>query len=411
VLRAVERALYLEAFLYFIYNAVRLRKSKSARTKAQNEADNTSKDLNRTRRRVLALESSEVPEDALITFCSTMLPFAKQHSPVSPCHEILNEKDDSIAEVIGSILVQLRGAFYIVSRWEGEQKVEDIPHFYNYLRCVQTNRFGDAVVCEFLEGLITYAKNNPGWTVAVKIGKKDAAPEKITNEQYTEGLDEQAQLGSEKAQLIDATNEPQDLSLKVRAKDLKTRAEALNTYTIRLINLARNRRLFHGIDKCVAGNKIECSQCGQQSNNLESIVFMGRCGHAGCKECYDKCALSGPSRDHCVHKDCGATAPASATVEASDLATSFNTDKEREHGTKMVEIAKLVQSIPMEDKVLIFVQFERILNAVRQTLKAFGIGFSDTIHRSPEKQVGEFKTDRTKRALLLMLDSADAAGW
>jgi hypothetical protein len=352
------------------------------------------------------IAASALPEDALVTLCSTMPAFAAKQLAGSTCRGTIKEKENLIAVKVREILSELIGAFWIISRFGDE--IEAIPDIYNYLRSVQKDRFGDRAIRSFMDRVVAYAKENKKWTVA-----------KATKDKKPKGKGEEKRL--QYAMRMDSANEPHGLLPKYRTEDLKLRADSLISWTIALTDLLRQRRFFIGMDRCLSGAELECSFCRNRFQDYSTMLFMGRCGHAGCQQCYENTAL-----DKCIDPKCGSKTLPSSTVRASDLTAASSSQLTREHGTKMVAITDVLVRVPEGEKVLIFVQFPRITTALKAILLARDIRFADTT--DSRKAAAAANVDKFKRCdqdciskkcvhdphcnvCILQLDSVDAAGW
>jgi hypothetical protein len=370
--------------------------SASSKKEAQTRADNS--ENSRTDRIAAHISASELPEDALITVCSSMPGFAiTQQSSVTPCHDTVMEKQSLILRIMQDILSELRGAFWIISFYGDE--IADIPDIYNYLRSVQENRFGDATLSESLGFLFAYAQETQEWTVASLMEKKKP----IGN------------VSSAKRKEYDmrtATEEPQNLPKPARIDDLKLRADRSTALTLVLNDVVGERRFFAGAGRCLAGEEIKCSHCGKRSRDYSTMLFMGRCGHAGCQDCYHDKNRLGQSSGQCVDQQCGSKASASSLVAASDLTVALDSEWKQKHGSKMYAITELLLRIPKDEKVLIFAQFGRIMAALKKILGARGMLFADTTEaRAAAANVQRFKDNPDCKVCILQLDSANAAGW
>ncbi len=355
-------------------------------------------DLTRTQQMVQLINFSQSPEDALITLCSSMPEFAIESSSVTPYHNTISEKERIILGEALDITLELRGAFWLIDIFD--DPIQDIPDFHQYLRSVQENRFGDAVVCTLLDLIIAHAKETRDWTVAKstmdKKPKANASETVLAQYSMRIGSDEQA-LG---------------LNKETRTTDMKLRADSLTWWTISLINHVRERRFFLQSRSCLAGKEIKCSSCSTSSKEYSEMLIMGRCGHAGHKNCckHQKGTLS--ALNSCLDPGCGSNTSQSSTIEASDLVGTIPSALVRNHGSKMVAITELLLQIPKGEKTLVFVQFPRVVVALRGILDARSINFADTtIVKGAAASVETFKKESTCNVCVLQLDSVNAAGW
>ena len=324
--------------------------------------------------------------------------FARERSSISPCHGTIAEKESLIIVKVEDILSELRGAFWIMAQYRDE--IKNIPQIYNYLRSVQENRFGDWTVRALLDLVITCAEDTRKWTVA----------------KSTEDKKPKANAGAAKSQQhamrSDPETEPLALSELSRIEELKLRADSLTLWTIALISVVRERRFFIGTKDCLSGAEIECSSCGCRSRDYSNMLFMGRCGHVGCEQCCSSQNGSLTLLSRCPDQQCGSKTSLSSTIKASDLTTAIPSELVRQHGSKMVAISRLLSRIPKAEKVLIFVQFPRIIMALKAMLAARRIKFADTTKSSgAEGEVELFQKDSTCNVCVLQLDSVNAAGW
>lgn len=352
----------------------------------------------RTERIVEHIIASESPEDALIAACSTMPEFVAVSSSGSAFSSTVKEKESLISQKVADILSELRGAFWIISQFYN--RIQDDPYLHNYLCAVRTTRFCDATVCALLDLVIARAEDTQCWTVAKLIKNKEP------------GKNASADKEREYALRSDPSTDLKLLSKESLAEELKLRTDSLTTWTCDLTDLIRERRFSVGTELCQSGAEIECSSCGDRSSDYSKMILMGRCGHVGCKPCYFNPKGRGGLFDQCIDTRCRSKTLESSTVMASDLTIPISEDLVRDHGSKMVAIAKFLQQIPKGEKAVVFVQSERIIVGLKKVLGACGIKYADTIN-SPQvtTQVERFKRTATCNVCILQLDSANAAGW
>ena len=316
----------------------------------------------------------------------------------SACDRTVREKESLISKQVEAILSELRGAFWIMSVYE--DKVADIPHIYSYLRSVQENHFGDMAVHRLMDLIIGHSRDSKAWTTSANIGDKKpkGKPTAFKKRQYK--------------MRADPSVEPHGLSLESRVADLKLRADYLTHFTAELTGWIRARRFFMGIKSCLASREITCAACGGYSKDYSTMLLMGRCGHAVCKQCFNALQTSGTSPDKCLDRTCGSNSPPSSAIDASDLTDSLRSKLAQEHGSKMAAIMELLSRIPRSEKVLIFVQFSRIMTALKTVLTACSIKFADTTDsKKAADEVARFMKKSAYRICLLELDSPNAAGW
>jgi SNF2-related domain len=343
---------------------------------------------------------SQSPEDALITFASTMPEFAIESSTTTPCEGPIAEKQTLVVAKVKQIAEEIRGAFWLIAQYQ--DKVQDIPLIYHYLRSVQENRFGDATVRHLLDLVFSQASKTKKWTLAKGIeGKKTKA----------------ANADDSKFQYVsrqDSAKEPLSLSLAARADDLRMRADSLTSWTIELMGLIREMRYFVGTKRCMSSEEIECASCKIRTRDYGRMLFMGRCGHVACETCCFFTQSGEPTQlSQCLNGNCGSKTSQSTAILAAELISPINSPRVRKHGSKLAAITDLLAQIPLGEKSLVFVQFPRISAALKSILLEMQIDFADTDLKGVKAsaEVQRFKDTESCNVCLLQLDNVNAAGW
>jgi SNF2-related domain len=387
-LPAPQRALYHESYLKLINHGVKMgcRLSKIPPSTRSDQLDEQ-------------IGISQSPEDALITFASTMPEFAIEKPNSKPCESTIAEKQSLIVNLVEQIAEEIRGAFWLMAHYK--DKVQNIPFIYHYLRSVQENRFGDATVRHLLDLVFAHASNTRKWTLASGMEDKNKNSKAASTD---EGKFQYASRG-------DAANAPLSLSQAARADDLRMRADTLTSWTIKLTDLIREMRYFVGTKRCMSSERIKCASCKIRTNDYGRMLFMGRCGHVACNQCCFTQSGEPTQLSHCLNLDCGSKTSQSTAILAAELISPINSPRVRKHGSKLVAITDLLAQIPSGEKILVFVQFPRILAALKSILLEMKIGFADTDLKGASAEVQRFKETQECRVCLLQIDNVNAAGW
>ena len=384
-LPAPQRSLYHESYLMLVNHGVKM---------GSNRAKN--RPTTRSGQMVEEISISKSPEDALITFASTMPEFAIDRSVTTPCEGQITEKQTLIVAKVEQIAEEIRGAFWLIAHYK--DKVQDIPFIYHYLRSVQENRFGDATVRHLLDLVFAQASATRKWTLAKGIeDKKSKADEGKFQYSWRQ----------------DPAKEPLSLSLGARADDLRMRADTLTSWTIELTGLIREMRYFVGTKRCMSREEIVCASCKIRTRDYGRMLFMGRCGHVACEECCFTQSGEPTQLSHCLNLNCGSKTSQSTAILAAELISPINSPRVRKHGSKLVAITDLLAQIPRGEKCLVFVQFPRIFNALKSILLELQINFADTNLKGAKAsaEVEKFKVADACNVCLLQLDNVNAAGW
>jgi hypothetical protein len=193
---------------------------------------------------------------------------------------------------------------------------------------------------------------------------------------------------------------------------LRKVATIMGTLFHQLVNLKRSWRFFEAvraIQSCPRNTGLECTNCGLQGLTVGELTLLSQCGHLSCNSClpmeYEICMASRCSaRNSHYHK-----------ISASDLLQGGNPDSAVGNG-KISDIMKLINDqIPQDEKVLVFVQFPKLLKKVQAALSSSNIRFCDLDSGfGSSKVLAEFKRDvddsESARVMLLNIGDASASG-
>jgi len=152
-----------------------------------------------------------------------------------------------------------------------------------------------------------------------------------------------------------------------------------------------------------------CEVCGS-SRNLSRLFINASCGHIIC----DSCLQKHRHIEHCVVKNCHVPAPRSRLRSLNDFEDTGEEDCE--YGIKVDQIIALIQSIDDEDQVLLFVQYEELMNKLKEALNDKEIphsGLFENKRSQAGRIVEEFKNNKeASRDKVLLLNSSNdtAAG-
>lgn len=186
---------------------------------------------------------------------------------------------------------------------------------------------------------------------------------------------------------------------------------SLSTLFTKLIDIKRSLRFAQGVHNSCLSLKtdlpLECFKCGCKGNFSDPYVLLSQCGHMVCNRClpgdYDTC--HGPT--------CLAGNSHYNKVLVNDLASgelSINLSK----AGKIYDVVDLIKNeIPADEKVLVFVQFPKVLKAVQAALKEENIDFCDL-----QAAIGSWKVlsqfqkagSGSKRVMILNIGDASASG-
>lgn len=262
-------------------------------------------------------------------------------------------------------------------------------------------------------------KKEKGKRLAAKKAGKGTQSRKVKNVKKDEG-EEVVNDDNEATHAEDQDPDPRDLKpIKIDKDDFENFAKVLRRLTGHLRSLAReltsrtrSLRFARGAQelyRCYANldHPPTCESCGTVILDQDSISINIRCGHLICEGCIQTtspiCAVDGcaqGSESYCLR-----------TVV--DLVGDGRTWR---YGSKLGNIVALINSLPKDEQVLLFVQFEDVMLKMAAVLEAANISnyaLSKSAGRQLVPMMNDFQeNDTVTKKKVLMLNPSDetAAG-
>ncbi|KAJ5788714.1 hypothetical protein N7457_003704 [Penicillium paradoxum] len=178
-----------------------------------------------------------------------------------------------------------------------------------------------------------------------------------------------------------------------------------------LVELGRSFRLHRQLHDIQVSTILQCQRHGCQHSELDDdeIKILQSCGHTLCKPCIEE-------RIVCPVEGCKGRISGSKIISRADV---FN-EAQALHSSKLNKLIELINSLPQDELVIVFIQSPPLLSITSEALKAAGIdhrkvtkttmgGISDFIE-DPRPKRGTTTTPSRPKALLLELGSSMAAG-
>ncbi|KAK7207152.1 hypothetical protein BZA70DRAFT_270604 [Myxozyma melibiosi] len=181
--------------------------------------------------------------------------------------------------------------------------------------------------------------------------------------------------------------------------------------------LQRKRALmyFENLLTVMASGDVEvtCLGCDRKIKDRSQITIISSCGHMGCSDCVSAAAM----REECfIGEGCASLTNRNNTVMADTIGAKDRlvSSENQIFGSKMEDLADLIESeIPADDRVLLFVQFEALMETAKLLLEDRGIDFmviSGSAHNR-SKQLEQFQqVESTCKVLLLNVADESASG-
>ena len=407
-LPAAERAIYLELQQHLLSQDLQIRKGKSRM------------DNDRERRLNETIGGAKSAEEALLKRCSHFtlgdLRDGRQNA-TQACDYLVAERERQHKDLIRDLERNLKHA-----EWLKRQVKEDDMHYVGWIKNVKKNAFGDLPGTAELLQLIDCAKKNSkskdgDLFYKAPYQKKDKKKAKRRKKkQPSSDSDDPSDFATsdEDGRALELDTKPQ----KIQAlRDLAGHLRRLSTEFVvrirqlRFIRVVRALQLAHsGLEdeKSTAGELLSCSKC--KAGNLEpaKLFVIGPCGHISC----DTCLESTKATEECVVEGCNAAAKSNYIYKGTDLGEEDQRARVgRHYGRKIEEIINLISNkIPSEDQVLLFVQYDDLMEKVSQALHDHDIAHHALFKGSKKlaEAMTDFQTNNTKvRKKVLVLNLAD----
>lgn len=132
------------------------------------------------------------------------------------------------------------------------------------------------------------------------------------------------------------------------------------------------------------GGLPQCASCGRFVRHKDSISINIRCGHLTCKYCIQETGLS-----ICAVDGCGEGTESYRMKKAADLVGAGPTPR---NGSRMGNIVELIKSLPKDEQVLLFIQFDDLMLKTAMGLEAAGIS-NHALHKKAGPQLVHMMND------------------
>lgn len=321
-----------------------------------------------------------------------------------------------------------------------------------FITNVAGKNFGDQTICSrvftyikellsghghTLEGLLSDVKDAGGIGDIIDRAPVNALPK------------ERSGLGANEESETESDDEAMDQDTELRGPTEPSNSMSgvgeITKLMEKLVLRTGELRLLESVGRVQRGEIPKCDSCKQQPNTPGNINILDPCGHVLCEGCImeaadkEKCAVVGcggmakPSNmvkghqicsrkvgygecgnDQCTDVEMADAAPSNEAHMAEDMsAADGNSPSAQYGGSKMDKLVEIIQAIPEDEKVLLFIQFEDIASLVKKTLKLAGITHSMV---TPPKKIisrkaGEYEKElKEQKVLVLILGSEQSAG-
>ncbi len=401
-------------------------------------------DGDREKRMYQTLGDSRSPEEALLKRCSHFAVDAVNGSPetaMQACDQVVQQRQDQLEDLKRDLAKHLKHAVWLKAECGDEDK-----HYAGWKTNVSLGAFGDEVATDDLLEAIDVAtdsynvKHGKQFYSALRETQKvekaklpaseKALPKKRGSTTKQRKVAKQNNSYSEEDNDCTAggsTESEKSLPLPLETKQQKIQAlrnltDHLRRLSIELVSRTRSLRFFQAVQviqkassEAASGDSDSpaqiCCKC-LKTVELQDLTILTLCGHKACHDCLKLVE----SREKCVVDRCKASARDFQIIRATELGVQDNRELEGGHlGKKLEEVIKLIKKTRTEEQVLLFVQFDDLLEKVASALREYGISHHlvKESNARADKIIADFQANgemTKKKVLILNMAKESASG-
>lgn len=192
---------------------------------------------------------------------------------------------------------------------------------------------------------------------------------------------------------------------------LREQVHLLRRLEKELVGRYRSLRYFQAIRSNQNESQESASVCVacEEPRGAAPWGILSCCGHQG----YYKCLLAAAGAQECPAKGCAAAARVSSVINTSTLTAAPKSGANANRfGSKLESMLERIHSLPKDDRILVFVQFPDLAQAVVEALSGEGIGVAEVRGTVIQKTkvMDSMQEEGGPRVLLLNLADESASG-
>ena len=326
---------------------------------------------------------------------------------------IILRRQEQLQQYADSMKKTLRHAVWLAKQCRRSNAAKDAKDalFEQWIGNIQTGQAGDKYATKIITKLIIFAQKNYSADdedefyrdkpdeeeLAVEVKKKTKGKRTTKKGATDKGPPKDERLF--KIEHDDFPNYQSGLRLVV--KDLRKSTKQL-TLRVRSLRYA-NRVAGIVAYKTGGGPPPRCENCRVIVSDLDDIVANVACGHLVCRSCLALKAW----KQNCLIKYCEAAAPNNRLKPAHEF-TGKNEDLCR-YGGKLDAIILLIHSIPEDEQILMFVQYETLMKQIADAFnecKISNFALTEDKRSQSGNVIEEFKHDTTNKKLKVLILNA-----
>ncbi|KAE8365378.1 hypothetical protein BDV27DRAFT_156971 [Aspergillus caelatus] len=193
---------------------------------------------------------------------------------------------------------------------------------------------------------------------------------------------------------------------------LRTVTSGLRKLILEWVARERALRFLKTVHLVQTGSEIaECSSCHTTPKTANHINILGSCGHALCLQC----TLKTVQKEECNVEGCRGSGKEFNVLDASTLKRDEKDRSAKYGGSKLDKMIEIIQAVPTDDRVLLFIQFPELIDVASKVLELAKIKYTAIIatDRKAAQKVQHFQEAGgfgENKVLILNLGSEMAAG-
>lgn len=421
-------------------------------------------DGDRVNRMKALLRDSRTPEETLIKCVSQSNKDGPsnndtQNLATSACKGIIETRKKEKNELVEELREHLKHAVWLERRCNKFADGKKDTHYQNWKSNVESGVFGDQESTSEIIGLIKSAglnykdsdeecfyydprtKNQATGSKKITLAPSKAKTTTKASKNPVLNSRHEFSDGSDNEDSANTVNEPESNHLNAKASKnassapTDTRAKKISpgdqagfVFGLRILSghlralstelVARTRALRFLLEICNIhlwhsdpSRPPSCMKCGNTVDQPSKFLVLGSCGHTLCHDCL-LVAVSDESQ--CTVQGCAASAAPHQIISATELAIDYNNGV-CVHGSKLDAVIKLIRSIPDDEQVLMFVQFDQLIEDYASVFNKEGISnhflvIGRDTNAAAMKDFQENETKSKKKVLMLNAANETCAG-
>ncbi|OJJ67326.1 hypothetical protein ASPBRDRAFT_186565 [Aspergillus brasiliensis CBS 101740] len=427
-----ERVIYLELYKQLMTYNRRLRRSGRGKF-SSDQVDRLNEFIG----------SSATAEEALLKRCSSFSlkgGWDEQGKPeLTTCASLIATREKQLDILKSELNMKLKLAAWLHCRFEANYK-----RFHKFIESIVRDNFGDMTITQEVYPLLKdglFASKPDDWehffaAPGEHLPDDDSASDEVNDNEISESVANESPDHSSKPKGARDSDQPSPAKRTSGSKRPKKsnekaegllpkkptkacEADALLGEITKVIQgliaewVLRKRalRFLTSVHLVLTGSGItQCNSCFCQLHNIENTNILGSCGHVLCTNC----ASGTMQKEQCIVHACTGSGKHFNVIKASTLGEDKVDLSATYGGTKLDKLVELINGIPSDERVLVFVQYPELIEVASKALELAKIKHTAvlTTDRKSMQKIEEFQKTSfgEDKVLILNLGGEMAAG-